>query len=259
MKLSNITIIKLGGSIITDKSKPYTPRLKNIQRFTREIKKINTPLIIAHGSGSFGHTSAKKYGGGKGYVSTIGISKVSYDAMWINNIVMDILIKNELPAISLRPASILQTAEGEIINHNFDIIPELLGQGLIPVVYGDVIWDTKWKSTIYSGDLLITHISQFLQKQNIHVNKIIYTCDTDGVADKEGDRIPLIDKQNWKLISYNGFYKLSNDVTGGMRHKVEQALELARSGVPTYIINGARKDELINAFFGKPVQGTLIK
>lgn len=259
MKLSNITIIKLGGSIITDKSKPYTPRLKNIQRFTREIKKINTPLIIVHGSGSFGHTSAKIYGGKKGYISTFGISKVSYDAMWINNIVMDIMIKNEIPAISLRPASILQTAEGEIINHNFNIIPELLRQGLIPVVYGDVIWDTKWKSTIYSGDKLITHIGLYLQKQKISVNKIIYTCDTDGVSDKNGERIPVINVQNWKELLSGSFTKISNDVTGGMRHKVEQSLKLAKNGVPTCIINGYRKGELINAFLGKPVQGTLIK
>ena len=62
-----IIFLKLGGSLITDKDKAYTPRLDKLTELALEIKTVldSTPdllLILGHGSGSFGHTAAKKYG-----------------------------------------------------------------------------------------------------------------------------------------------------------------------------------------------------
>ena len=67
--------LKLGGSLITDKDKPYTPRLDKLKELALEIKTVldSTPdllLILGHGSGSFGHTAAKKYGTRNGVQTT---------------------------------------------------------------------------------------------------------------------------------------------------------------------------------------------
>ena len=44
-------LIKLGGSIITNKEKPLSARRKTIDNLTKNLRKINEPIIIVHGGG----------------------------------------------------------------------------------------------------------------------------------------------------------------------------------------------------------------
>ena len=65
-----VIILKIGGSIITDKNS-IEPKVNydNLDRISSEIANafnnksldIADGLIIVHGAGSFGHTPAKKY------------------------------------------------------------------------------------------------------------------------------------------------------------------------------------------------------
>ena len=55
-------LIKLGGSIITNKEKPQSARRKTIDNILKQIKKINEPKILVHGGGSYGHYWSVKYG-----------------------------------------------------------------------------------------------------------------------------------------------------------------------------------------------------
>jgi isopentenyl phosphate kinase (EC 2.7.4.-) len=60
--------LKLGGSLITDKTRENAPRLDVIRRLAREISgalaTAPPKLVLGHGSGSFGHAAARKYGTG---------------------------------------------------------------------------------------------------------------------------------------------------------------------------------------------------
>ncbi len=262
MKISskNITLIKLGGSIITDKDIPYKAKVNVIKRLAKEIKNSGlTSLILAHGSGSFGHTSAQKYGGKKGYKSKLGIAKVARDAMEINRIVMDNLIEEGLPVVSLRPMSMMMANAGKLKNNLFEVVDETLSQGLIPVVYGDVIWDKKWKSTIYSGETTLNEISLYLLEKGYKINKIIQVGKTNGVYDFKNKTLSLISKKNWNEIKKYFFKNKRADVTGGMQHKIEIALNIAKIGISTLLINGNKTNELLNAILGKTVKGTIIK
>jgi len=236
-----ITIIKLGGSIITDKSRPYIPNLPVLKRLAREIKKSGVPVIIVHGAGSFAHTSAKKYGGKKGYSSQIGISRVFNDAIKINNVVVECLISKRLPAISFRPNSLFVARGGKMKYHNLDAVLLSLKQELIPVLYGDVILDEKWKTTIFSGETIILHLVLFLQKKDIKVEKVIQVGRTDGVQDENGKTIRQISLTSFKKYKKTIFGSNETDVTGGMLHKVEVSLVLAKGNVPTSIISGLKK------------------
>ncbi len=252
-----IICIKLGGSVITNKKIPYHARTDAIKKIAESLKKINTPLVISHGSGSFGHTSAAKYCKKHGYKSKWGIAKVAFDAMEINKIVTEILIREKLPAVSFRPMSHITAEKGEIKDSFFDPILLALGQGLIPVVYGDVIWDLEWKSTVFSGEKTLNALSTYLQKNGYLIEKIIELCDVDGVFDSGGKVIPYINKLLWKSVKSNIRTGSQADVTGGMKHKVEAALDLAEFGISTNIINGNRSQAFIDAINKKSV-GTII-
>lgn len=258
--MKKIVLVKFGGSIITDKNIPYRARPDVIRRLARELKKIkDASVILAHGSGSFGHTSAKEFGGKKGYKSKWGIAKVARDAMEINRIVMDILVDEGLPAVSIRPMSMMMTSAGKIKNHFFKIIEEIIKQDLIPVIYGDVIWDTKWKSTIYSGERTLNEIGKYLMKKGFNVDRIIQAGETNGVYDNKGKTIPQITKKNWRSIKRYVFKSKSADVTGAMKHKIENALLIVDEGIETWIANGTIPNELSHALNGKNIQGTIIQ
>jgi len=257
--MQKITLVKLGGSIITDKTRPYTPLVDNIRRMAKEIKMAGTPLLLAHGSGSFGHTSAKIYGGKRGYTSEMGIARVCHDAMKINNVIMDALIEEEIPAVALRPMSMILAEGGGIKRHLFQVVEEVLAQGLLPVVYGDVILDTAWKSTIYSGEVLLNNVGVYLLERGFSIARIILVGKTDGFYNSGGETIAVIDGESWTRVYQTAAYNVENDVTGGMQHKVEQALLMAQKGIPTWIINGNIPGELCNALEGKAMRGTVIK
>jgi isopentenyl phosphate kinase len=257
--MKEITIIKLGGSVITDKKTAYVAKTAIIKRLAKELRVCRDSLVIAHGSGSFGHTSAAKFGGKKGYKSLIGIAKVARDAMEINRIVMDILVKEGLPAISFRPISLILANGGKTKTNHFQVIEQALLQDLIPVVYGDVILDSKWKSTIYSGETTLNQIAVYLKKKGFKINRIIEVGETDGVLDGQKETIKTISKISWPKIKKFIFKLNTKDVTGGMSHKIEEALKIASFGIETLIINGTSVNELKNALIEKQTKGTVIK
>lgn len=256
--MKKIILLKLGGSIITDKNRPYVFRPEVIKGLAQEIKKSKVEVLIAHGGGSFPHASATKYGGIKGYKSLWGIAKVARDAMEINRLVMDILIGEKIPAVSFRPMSMIVSNNAKPETTYFEPILEALKQGLTPVIYGDVIWDRKYKSAIFSGEYLLHLIALFLMKNKIKVEKIIEVGETDGVYDNSGKTIKLINKTNINIVR-KSIRKIRNDVTGGMEHKITEAMEISDLGIQTLIISGLAKNNLYKALLGKKVKATLVE
>ena len=59
---NSLIVLKLGGSVITEKERNLTPNLNSIDRLAREIAEANVKgLMIVHGGGSYGHPLAKQY------------------------------------------------------------------------------------------------------------------------------------------------------------------------------------------------------
>ena len=90
------------------------------------------------------------------------------------------------------------------------------------------------------------------------VNNIVYCGITDGVYDSKKQTIQIISKRNYSKVKNNIIHSASIDSTGGMLHKVEEALSMARKGVDSVIINGNIKNNLYNLLQGKEYLGTLI-
>ena len=254
----SVILIKLGGSSITDKNIPYKAKKNVISNLAREFKKADKKYsyIIAHGSGSFGHTSASKFGGKKGYKSKIGIATVAKDATWINQIFTQIFVEENIPIISLSPRSMIVSDNGKLSDQFFQVLDEVMSQDLIPVVYGDVIWDKDWDSTIFSGEKVLSEIAVYVLKIGLKFDKVIEVGETNGLLNKDGETIDLINNENWKRNKKNVFVA-ENDVTGGMMHKIEEALKLSRLGIKTILISHENND-LLNAIDNKKIKGTSI-
>lgn len=264
--MKNLILIKLGGSVITDKSKPYTARVSVIKRLAKEIKEAKIKLkdvdmIIGHGGGSFPHVPAAKYQTQKGNInkkSLIGFSLTSDAAIDIDRIVVKQFVSLGLKVVPFSPMSCIYSNKDNLINIFLDPILKSLELGFLPIVYGDVIFDKSKGFTIYSGEKTLDVIARKLSKKYKKI-KIIQCGDTNGVYDNRGKTIPEINSKNFDQVKKWITGSKETDVTGGMIHKVEESLRLTKGiGIFTLIINGNNRRNLYKAILGEKVCSTKI-
>ena len=125
-----LLFLKLGGSLITDKTRARAARLDTIARLADELRLVRSQLgdlrlVLGHGSGSFGHIPAKKYGTRQGIVSPDGwrgFVEVWHEAVTLNRIVMDALHTAGLPGID---ENISQEETSDQYQHGADIAEKL--------------------------------------------------------------------------------------------------------------------------------------
>ena len=259
-----IVCIKLGGSLITDKNKPYTIRPQIITQLVTELKTVlqdhpHLNLIVGNGAGSFAHQSAQKYDTTHGFSDrkgAFGACMVHADAVKLNSILIEECLKQEIPASSLQPSAMLLANNKSLSGAYWSPLDALLDKKIIPVVYGDVILDTSIGSTIYSTDVLFTHIATYLSMQD-HSVKIIHAGNFQGVLDTKGAIISRITSDTYESIKSALTSSESTDVTGGMRLKVEEMLKLAKKGITSHIIDGTISGNISLALAGG-LLGTLI-
>jgi isopentenyl phosphate kinase len=229
---SEIVFLKLGGSLITDKTKSEHAHTRVIRRLAREIKaaltaRPNLKLVLGHGSGSFGHVAAKKYGtreGIKNEKGWIGFAKVAASAARLNQIVTDIFIEADVPVISLPPSASARCEDGQLIYLDTFGIRSALNNNLVPLVQGDVALDITRGATIISTEDVFTFLSG-----EIKPSRMLLAGEVEGVfasAKMSGSLIDLITPVN--IARYRSALggARGTDVTGGMIGKVDQMLKL---------------------------------
>lgn len=264
-KKDKLIFVKFGGSLITDKKTPFKNRLKIIQQLSEELsqarKEGGKKIILGHGSGSYAHVPAKKYQTAKGLInkdSIKGFAEVQDAAARLNRVVILELIKKDLSAVSVNPSSFIVTKDNKVSASFTEPLISLLELDMLPVVYGDVVFDSKKGCSILSTeDIFAFLVSKFTNKYKIA--KIIYCGITDGVLDKKGNTVEKITPKSFKKLK--GYIGGSEgiDVTGGMRQKVEESLKVAKKyNIKVEIINGLTKNSLKKTLLGKAKKATTI-
>jgi isopentenyl phosphate kinase len=231
---SKLVFLKLGGSLITDKSIAHTARVKVITRLASEIKQAledqpENNLIIGHGSGSFGHIPADKYGTRQGVKTTTdwqGFWEVWREAHELHQIVLNEFSKSDLKCIGFPPSTSIRTKNHQV--HSWDTAPlrQALEHGFVPVIYGDVVFDEEIGGTILSTEELFIHLAKELRPK-----RILLAGDLEGVfADFPTNKqlIPKIDGKNIDSILKITSGAIAKDVTGGMLSKVESMWDLCK-------------------------------
>jgi isopentenyl phosphate kinase len=263
--MNKLIFLKLGGSLITDKNSPRTARVDLINRISKEIAEVliedpELGLVLGHGSGSFGHYSGKKHGTREGVTSPeewLGFAEVKNDAAQLNSLVMNGLIGAGLPTITFPPSATV-LAENRVIK-NWDPSPlkSALEKKLIPVVYGDVVFDSELGGTILSTEELFYHLASVLKPTKIYLAGI-----DQGVWEDYPDCTKIIQKitpDNYADYLANIRKSDSPDITGGMTAKVNQMLDLVsdQGNLSVQIFSGVEPGNIRNALSGQTL-GTII-
>lgn len=259
----SLTAIKLGGSLITDKTVQSSFRADVTRRIAAEVQRarVDNPdleLLLGHGSGSFGHFEAKKYDTLNG-VSTAqgwyGFARVAHVAAQLNKLVAEQMLDAGIPVFPIQPSASIMASDGKIHTMHLDNIQTCLQNGLVPLVYGDVAFDTIRGGTIVSTETVFDFLVASLR-----ATRILLIGEVDGVYDGTGHVIPEITTGNFEEISVHLGSSRGVDVTGGMYAKVKDMLQIANT--PPYpiieIINGLVPDRLYMALINQPVPLTRI-
>ncbi len=265
--MDELILVKLGGSLITDKSRPFTEKMDVIERLVKEIheakKEGNLRIILGHGGGSYPHEPAKKYlthKGMSGEESVKGLSLVQDAAARLNRIIVKALIDAGENAISVSPSSCTIAEDSRIKEWYTKPLEKYLEYRMLPVVYGDPGIDSKQGFCILSTEELFYYLSKKLGPC-----KIIMCGKTDGVftadpnKEKSAKHISEITPETYKDVEKFLTNSDGIDVTGGMLLKVKRAVELAREGIETQIINGTKPNNLKKALLNQEVTGTVIR
>ena len=253
-------IVKIGGSIITDKSTLGVFKEKVMDGLAEAI--VGSELILVHGAGSFGHILAEKYSLDKGCISDIqkkGFAETHAMVQRLNSLVLNSLHKHGIPAVSIPPHSIIH-----FNNYRFDeefpyeFFDRYIEKGFVPVTFGDVVLDKTIGCSICSGDDLVL----FLAK-HFHPSKLVFVIDEDGLYTAN----PKIDRNAKfiKEISSENLFELEtsldshSDVTSGMEGKLRRIREIAKLGIDTILVNGNKPERLYDILHGKSTKSTVVK
>lgn len=266
--MKKLILLKLGGSLITDKSKPDTLRLSEIKNLATQIKKAldenpDTQLIIGNGAGSFGHYPAVKYQMMKGITDEkqrMGYCVVQDAVGRLNRVIVKELLRAGINAVTVQPSAVIISKNKKITKFFLDPLLGLLSLGIVPVLYGDIVFDSISGSAIFSTEQLLGEVVKRLSRKGTKQVYFIHTGITKGVLDARGNVIPVIHANKMDRIKKIFYGTAGYDVTGGMFHKVQQAAKLTEYGISTLIINGTGKNNMLyKALVGQKIEGTIIQ
>lgn len=267
-------LVKLGGSVITDKSVPLSFRREAVSGLAGSISGImreaEEAVIVVHGGGSFGHHYSMIYDmhTKPDTYDIEGVAAVKNSMVKLNGMILEIFLdEGALPHCC--PPSVF-------IHGNYPV-PDRLAEmaqvadlGMCPVTFGDAIWcgsqDLLTKdgspsmddgygidrgmSYILSGDRIMTILSEALRPR-----MAIFAMDVDGLytSPDSGALIPEASGRTAVISQREG------DVTGGMERKVREAAKIAGGGVDVFFVNGNNPDRITAAVIQGSFEGTLFR
>ncbi|DAC11330.1 MAG TPA: hypothetical protein D7I09_00940 [Candidatus Poseidoniales archaeon] len=258
-------VVKLGGGLITDKTRLTTLRPDLLGRLAQELASAvaaGVDVLVVHGAGSFGHLRAKAWSLANGKSDVQGDDGCASQEEAVNLVREDMITLSEHVCGALQRAGLTTNAHpphrwamGVGPSFEGDILP-LRPSSNVPVTWGDVVpVPGEAAFGILSGDDLVHRCAVELP----NVTRVVFAMGgADGVLRRPPDvatEADLITEWN-DDASFEGHHANEMDVTGGIGLKVERARSIASHGIETLFVNGEVPGRLEAALTGQPVRGT---
>ncbi len=256
--MAELVFLKLGGSLITDKTQPYTVRRDKLAELAEEIgsalaKLPGLRIVLGHGSGSFGHFAVKEHWNSQQQESGPGqeafwrgFSEVWYRASQLNRHVIEALHQAGLPCLAFPASGSVVAENGRVASWDLSPLRTALQENLLPVIYGDVVFDRKLGGVVLSTEVLMSHLALHLKPARILLAGLEAAVWNDYPERRH--RVERITPATYGSLTNQPGGSHGTDVTGGMKSKVEQMLDLVRQA-----------PELKVQIFSGEIQGNLEK
>lgn len=255
-------VVKIGGSLITNKDAYCSPDKVKIKEFAKLIKEnwsiLKGNLILVLGGGSYGNGVPIRY--------NIADSQQEWDEKnllmmttkmfeWMNE-VCQIFREEGIPCYPFQTSSYCTTNKGNLNTCNIEPIKHCLNLGILPITSGDLTFDNNKKFVIYSSD----NVPEMFIKR-LNVKKVVILTDVEGIYEdlKTKKLIKEVTPQNYSDILNMAGNSQKQDVTGGMNNKLKALLRISQEGATSIICNGKDTQNLFRALYDDTPPGTVIK
>jgi|SRR5579883_346189 len=247
----SVTIVKIGGSVLTDKARLKTPRFEAIEAFGRELAEISPALrrrlILVIGGGSFGNAAAHPAFEAFGHPC----SAVHECLVEWCKLLEDHWRAANVDCTSFLASSLFRPRQKTLVFCD-DPIREALAEGSIPLIFGDLV-ATPTRTRLVSSDILPVFIGR-----KFDVDRVVSLTNVEGVW-CEGTVLRDLRKSDRHAICSIAAHSDFPDSTGGMRLKVMSMFRLAAMGIEGVICSGYNPTNLRRAVAGEPLPGTVFK
>lgn len=254
-------LIKLGGSVITDKKRAFKANYRLIHRIARELAKRHERLVLLNGAGSFGHIPVKQFRLDDGFnPRKIGdFANTKLQLLRLQEILLSVLCSHGIPAVPFTPSSFMIAKSGRLSTAMIGPILAQLDMGLVPLLGGDLVADTDQGWRVVSADQMASWIAP-----RIGASLIVYGTDVDGLYSSDPrtcSNARLIEKvtcRKLRSVAKSAVGSRMPDVTAGMRGKIAEAQRAAMRGVEVVIMNLTKPERLHAILDGKSGKWTTI-
>ena len=266
----DLTVLKLGGSLLTDKRKPYVIRKDVLESAASEIKEcINEgliqSLILVHGVGSYGHPLVLEHQLHKGFQSTDQILPIAKTQAKVNEF-RHMIVKQfhdiDIPMVLLHPSSMIISEKMRMTNYFLDALRSFVDLQTVPLLGGDMLIDSVMGWSVGSGDQLAV-----LLAKEMGAKKLIFASDVTGIysADPKSmpDALPIerINLNELEATLERMGVSGVTDASGAMKGKlmsIAHAKPLIEKGLKVGLISMMEYGTLKTFLKGDKVQATNI-
>ena len=170
---------------------------------------------------------------------------------------MDALRQANIPAIAFPPSASVIAKDGRVALWDLNPLERALKNGIIPVVYGDVVFDEVRSGTILSTEDLFMHLAREMRPQRILLAGLEDGVYADFPARKH--KVESVTPKSYKKIIGSVGASASTDVTGGMSSKVKQMISLVEEipDISVQLFSGLEEGNLKRVLDGEAL-GTLM-
>ena len=247
MKRKHLVVMKIGGSLLTDKTKKLTVDHVALENFAENLASVldeaqGFDLLLGNGVGSFGHHTAHEYGLREGATTPeqfYGAAVTHNHVRRLNLLLADALTAKNLSVFSLSPGDALHANHKKVDDANLSTTQALLENGVIPLLHGDVIADSSRGISIFSTETSLFWCAQQL-RQSYETITVITIVNTGGVLNAKNQIIPVLERNTEIIVMKPD--KSHRDVTDGIVGKVQSCRAAADWANSVYIIGNTTSD-----------------
>jgi glutamate 5-kinase len=251
---SSRPILKIGGSLITDKAREGVFREDCARRLAQEMKAYGMPLLLLHGTGSFGKPLARRFGYMNGFLSREQSSIVCHVEAVLDDLrgrFLRVLRDAGVAACPLAASGLFRTHRGIPISCEAGPVQRLLDSGICPVLSGAIVADDDAGFAVLSSDAMAARLALTLAPC-----RLVLATDVPGLTDPEA-RKPSPDVLTEEDRRISAWVKRApDDISGGMEGKLKAGFEAARGGAEVHLVDGRVPGRVLRALQGSAVIST---
>jgi isopentenyl phosphate kinase len=244
-------ILKLGGSIITDKKAGKPALSARAKEIVREVARVRphmkrSRLIVLYGGGSFGHPLAHRYrllDRPLSLHTLMGVGHTVSQMRELGTRLAMLFLEAGIPVLPLQTSSFTYVRRGHLHFSGLSILETVLENGGVPLFGGDVAFSDSTRTAIVSADALAVELARKFKNP-----RLFFATDTDGVyavfPPRANERpLAVLDRAGVrKLLKTQKITATDTDVTGAMPGKLRALLSVRNT--TTMIFNGNTRGSL---------------